>query len=359
MKKLAIVLGMMLVAAGAVFAQNDLQVLTVVNYNKSESITVKQLKSRCEVYEKQNKRTLSINEKKTVLQALVEEKLVLQAAAKAGITIPDSTIDQYFLQTMSAQIGANVTEKELNDIVMKQEGITLDALLKKQVGMNVAEYKAFLKNQLIAQQYVVQQKENDIKKVAATDEEIRNFYVGNKATFVWSDMVKLFMVIVPRGNDPDSAKNKLTSLRNNYVNKSKKVNDFINESKKETSGYQAGEIIIPVTEVAAMQIGMPYNNLVVLNKQNEGFVSDVQETPVDYRFLVIEKKYAAKMLEISDPVQPETNVTVYEFIKGNLTQQKQMLYVQQAAQEITNSLNKPEYVSNKKTGADLDALLNW
>ncbi len=359
MKKLSVVLVMMLAFAGAMFAQNDLQVLTVVNYSKSESITVKQLKARCEIYEKQMGKKLTVDEKKMVLKALVEEKLVVQAAVKAGISIPDSSIDQYFMQTMSAQVGANVTEKELNDLVMKQEGITLDALLKKQTGMNVAEYKAYLKNQLIAQQYVVTQKQEDIAKVAATDEEIRAFYAGNKTSFVWNDMVKAFMVITPKGTDPDAAKNTLTGLRNKYVGKTMTVEQFVTESRKEGSKYQAGELLLPITEAGAAGIGMSYNNLRNLNEQKEGFVSDVQETSTDFRFIVVEKKYAAKMLAISDVIQPETTVTVYNYIKDNLTQQKQLLFVQQAAQQITESLNKPEYVTAKKSGADLDALLNW
>lgn len=359
MKKLAVVFGMLL-AAGALFAQqNDLQVLTVVNYSKSESITVKQVKARCEIYEKQMGKKLSVDERKMVLESLVEEKLVIQAATKAGISIPDSTIDQYFMQQMSAQVGANVTEKELNDLVMKQQGVTLDALLKQQVGMNVAEYKAYLKNQLIAQQYVVSQKQDELQKVAATDEEIRNFYQSNKAQFVWTDMFKAFMVIVPNGKDPDAAKNRATELKNKYVNKTWTVTQFGTESKKDGADFQAGEVLVPVSESSAYGMGMPYQSLIFLNQQAAGYVSDIQSTGADYRFIVVEKKYAAKMLDISDVVQPETTVTVYDYIKSNLSQQKQMQFVQQAAQEITDSLNKPEYVTAKKTGADLDALLNW
>ena len=65
------------------------------------------------------------------------------------------------------------------------------------------------------------------------------------------------------------------------------------------------------------------------------------------------------MLAISDVVQPDTTVTVYNYILANLTQQKQMLFIQQAAQEIADSLNVPEYVEQKKTGAALDKLLEW
>jgi len=104
---------------------------------------------------------------------------------------------------------------------------------------------------------------------------------------------------------------------------------------------------------------MPYANLLKVFTQNEGYVSDLQETKDDYRFISISKKYAAKILAISDVVQPDTTVTVYDYIRGNLTQQKQMMFVQQAAQNLANDLNKPEYVEQKKTGAALDKLLDW
>ena len=65
------------------------------------------------------------------------------------------------------------------------------------------------------------------------------------------------------------------------------------------------------------------------------------------------------MLSISDIVQPETTVTVYDYIRSNLTQQKQMAYVQEAAQNLSKSLNTSDNVEMKKTGAALDKLLNW
>jgi len=260
---------------------------------------------------------------------------------------------------MSQQVGANVTEKDLNDILKKQQNITLDQLLQQQVGMNVTEYKAYLKNQLIAQQYILQQKQAELQAVAPTDEEIRTFYESNKASFVWNDMIKFFMIIVPKGDNTDAALAKATELRNKYVEKKLTAEQMTVQSRVEGSGYQAGELLLPKTNTGADSIGMSYQGLLLLFGQEEGFVTDVQETGADYRVVVVGKKYNAKMLSISDVVQPETTVTVYEYIRSNLAQQKQMLYVQQAAQEIADSLNKPEYVEEKKTGAALDKLLDW
>ncbi len=359
MKKIILVLSMLFVSTGMMFAQSDLQVLTVVKYNKPESITVKQVKTRCDTYEKQLGQKLTLEQKKQVLSALVDEKLVLQAAAKAGITIPDSTVDQYFMQAMSQSIGAVVTEKELNDLLKKEKNTTLDAELLAQTGMNVADYKAYLKNQLIAQQYVIQMKQNEIQAVSPTDAEIRGFYEGNKASFVWSDMVKLFVVGVPKGTNADAAKNKINELRNKYVDKKMTKEQLITQSQLNSSEFYANEGILPKTEAGAASIGLTYASLLYIYEMNVGYVSDVSETDEAFLFLALTDKYAAKLLGLSDIVTPDSTVTVYEYIKQNLAQTKAQSYIQQAAQTVADELRKPEYIEEKKTGAALDKLLNW
>ena len=147
MKKIISVLSILMFSTFAMFAQADLQPLAVVKLNKNESITLKQLKVRCTTYEKQINRALSVEERKQVLDTLIEETLIVQAAAKAGISVPDSSVDQYFAQSMSQSLGASVSEKELEDILKKQQGKTLDEVLLEQTGMNKADYKKHLKNE--------------------------------------------------------------------------------------------------------------------------------------------------------------------------------------------------------------------
>lgn len=359
MKKIVLSLSVLFFATVSVFAQSDLQPLAVVKLNKSESITVKQLKARVGTYEKQVGRKLTASERKEVLTTLIEEKLVIQAAQKAGIAILDSHVDQYFAQGMSQSIGQQVTEKELADVIKKSQGISLDEFLIKQVGMNVSEYKAFLKNQLMMQQYVVSQKQAEIQKVAPSDEQIRLFYESNKSSFVWNDMIKALLVIVPKGQNVEEAKQKLVSLKSSFKDKKVTAEQMALQSQQPNSGYQAGVAIIPKNEQSAVGIGMSFQNLNVVFAQEEGFISDVEETDADYRFISLIKKYNAKILSISDIVQPDTTVTVYDYIRSNLTQQLQMQYVGTAAQEISKSLNVPENVEMKKSGEALDKLLNW
>lgn len=359
MKKIALALTMLFLATGAVFAQSDLQALAIVKLNKNETITLKQVKSRCNVYEKQLKKALTLEERKMVFDTLVEEKLMVQAAQKAGVNVPDSYVDQYFIQGMSQSLGASVTEKELADYVKKTQNMTLDEFLTEQTGMNIAEYKGYLKNRVLMQQYVVQQSQAGLQKIVPTDEEIRIAYESNKSSFVWNDMVKALLVIVPKAGALDAERTKCNELLNKFKDKKITSEQIVLQSQIDGSGYQAGEILVPKNEASAAGIKMSFQNLLTFFSYDEGFVSNLEETDTDFRFIVLLKKYNAKMLSISDIVQPETTVTVYDYIRSSLTQQKQSIYVAQQTQEISKSLNTAENVELKKTGAALEKLLNW
>ncbi len=361
MKKLALGLALFLVAASAVFAQSDLQPLVVVKLNKSETITLRLLKNRVEMYQKQNGvSSFTVEQKKDILSAIIDEKLVVQAAQKAGMQITDSQVDQYFLQNVSQQVGQQVTEAQFAEIVKQQTGLSLDDFMKQQVGLNVADYKLFLKNQLLAQQYVLSQKQNEIKNVAPSDEEIRSFYELNKASFVWNDMIKLFLVIYPKdGKNNEAVKNKAEAALSDL--KAKKLTyDKIKANMEKDSSYQGGDLIVSKTAQHAQQLGISYQELIELFGRDIGYISTLNETNENFQFYAVRQKYAAKMLGLSDVVQPETTITVYDYIKTNLTQQKQSQFLMAAVQDITKSLDTPQNVDRKKTGDALDKLLsNW
>lgn len=359
MKRTVLGLAMFLVAAVA-FAQNDLQPLAVVKLNKSETITLRNLKTRVEMYQKQNgNSSFTVEQKKEILAAIIDEKLVVQAAQKAGMSITDSQVNQYFLQSMSQQVGQQVTEAQLAIIVRQQTGMSLDDFMKQQVGMNVADYKAFLKNQLLAQQYVLSQKQNEIRNVAPTDEEIREFYELNKASFVWNDMMKLFLVIVPKdGKNNAAAKSKGDSLLSDL--KAKKLTyDSIKANMANDTSYQGGDLIVSKTKEHARKLGISDKELKELFSRDVGYISNLNETADNFQFYAVRQKYGAKMLGLSDVVQPDTTFTVYKYIEQFLTQQMQSALLIAAVQDITKALDTPQNVDRKKTGDALDKLLNW
>ena len=80
MKKIIAVLSVFMLTTFAIFAQSsEMTQLAVVKLNKNEFITLKQLKTRCTAYEKSLGRALTVDERKQVLDTVIEEKLIVQA----------------------------------------------------------------------------------------------------------------------------------------------------------------------------------------------------------------------------------------------------------------------------------------
>lgn len=358
MKKLVLAATLAIsMAFGAFALSDDLQPLAVVKLNKTETITLKQLKNRVETYQKQNNiASFTVEQKKEILDAMIDEKLVVQAAQKEGMNITDTQVNQYFLQNVSQQVGRSVTEAEFSEIVKKETNLSLDDFMKQQVGMGVSDYKAYLKNQLIAQQYVIEKKKGELTKVSPTDEDIRKFYDLNKASFVQNDMVKLFLVVVPKGSNQEGAKIKAEALLNGIKNKSLSVDKIKADSGKD---YQGGDLLIGKTPQHAQQLGISYDDLLDLFKKDLNYISTLNETSTDYQFYVVRQKYAAKMLTISDLVQPETTITVYDYIKQNLTNQMQSQALVSAVQDITKGLRTPSNFEYKQKDEKLKKLLSW
>ena len=76
MKKYVLSLLIFAAAFGMAFAQSDIQPLVVIKYNKSESITVKQLKARCETYQKQMGKKLTIDDKVKIVDFIKSNNMI-------------------------------------------------------------------------------------------------------------------------------------------------------------------------------------------------------------------------------------------------------------------------------------------
>ena len=101
------------------------------------------------------------------------------------------------------------------------------------------------------------------------------------------------------------------------------------------------------------------DDLLELFTRDIGYMSKLNETETDFQFYVVRQKYAAKMLSISDLVQPETTITVYDYIKQNLTNQMQSQALIAAVQDITKGLRTPSNFEYKQKEEKLKKLLNW
>ena len=362
MKRIIIASLLVFVFCAGVFAQTDnLQVLAVVKLKGSEPITLGTLKSRVSMFEKQrNGVKLSVSEKKEVLDSIIDEKLVLQAADKAGITVTDSQVDQAFQNYLSNMAGAPVTEEQFNQMMQKQLNTTLEAFVIEQTGMSLAEYKKQLKQQLIAQNYIVSQKRNELQSLSqVSHDEITRFYNNNQTKFVQPELATLFMVLVPKGNDEAAAKKSADDLLASLKNGKLKKETMIENSKKGETKYQAGYVYAARSEGVAQQLQMTQKEFDDLFDSKLDVFSSVQDKPDQFRFYAVTKKDNTKFLTLNDIVQPNTTITVYKYIENLLALQKQNEALLQVTKDLTTELRAGGNLQINKTGDALDKLLNW
>jgi hypothetical protein len=117
-----------LVAAALVSAQTDLQSVALVTLTKTEPITVKQLKAEVQKIEAQTRKTLSIDERKQILDVMINERLALQAAERDKITVSDAEINQQLQQaraSMAQSLGRQPTDAEFESAIKQETGMDL------------------------------------------------------------------------------------------------------------------------------------------------------------------------------------------------------------------------------------------
>jgi ribonuclease I len=123
---------------------------------------------------------------------------------------------------------------------------------------------------------------------------------------------------------------------------------------------RAGDIFIERRPEYAQRLGITPEQLSQLFGQNVNYVSDVVETQSDFQFYMIRDKLPAKMLKLDEEIQPGTAVTVYEYIRDNLTAQKrQQYFALTAMREVVDALRKPENFTLAKKEDEIKKLLSW
>ena len=362
MKKILVAGLITILSITSIFAQSDLQPLATVKLHKTESITLKQLKERVKMFEKQTGQSdFTVEQKKEILNTLISETLLFQAATKAGATLTESIIEQVFIQTISSMVGAQVTEQQFIEMVKAQHNMSLDQFFEANVGMNTKEYKNNLARNAVSQQYVLQLKQAELQANAVpTDAEIRSYYDMNKANLVQTDVLEFFLVVVPKKNNAAEAKKRINEIKVDL--KSGKITEDelkLKTTNQADSEYLAGIQYMAKDATVAQQLGMDYAKLSELFTKNAGHTTDITETATDYQFFVVKDVHEAKILKLDDLVQPGTTMTVYEYIREGLSQQKLAGAAQIAVEEVVADLRKPENFTLLKTDSALNTLLDW
>ena len=351
-------------AAFTVYAQSDLQPVAIVRLTKSEPITVKQLKAEIDKLAWQDlaprlgrpptaseissaAQGLNAQQRRQILDVVINERLAIQAAERDRITVTDNEINQQINQLkaqMAQVIGRQPTEDEFAKAI------------KDETGQDMPSFRDNIRRQGIVEKYLMSKKQDQFSNIPQpTDAEIVNAYNLSKTQFVRPDTVRFSMIQVPYGSDSlakTRAKDLADRLNREIASTASKFDEAVIKGQAPNSGYQAGDGgYLPRNMQAQQAAGTEFINTAFALKQGE--VSKIIEGVQGYQIIKITETYAQKALELDDIIQPGTRMTVRQVIGNNLYEQRQQEALAKATQELVTELRAGNSFQV------MDANLNW
>lgn len=275
-----------------------------------------------------------------VLDAIIEEKLIMQGAKRDGYYVDDRNLEVIYSNQKSsieAQAGQTLTDEQFEQFVIQQVG-------------SVQEYKESLRKQATLQEYVSAKKSDILQNVKQpTDREITNYYRQNQTSFSQAYMVRVSVITFAKSGD--EAKDKETlALANDVYNQIKSgkltfekgVQIYSTDNASKSKGGDVNWLVD--NEISRQAVGDEFVERVI--ELDVGEIDGVIETPSDYTIAKVTASQDAKILSLTDPIQPDSTVTVKEYIREGLLYQNSQIAYMNAYTSLVNDL-KSEAVIKK------------
>jgi len=291
-------------------AQN--MAVATVKLEKTEPISGHQLDEMIQAIEQLEGRHLTMAEKKAVLNQLIDQVIVLQAAeSDKKVSVSDTEVEEAGIMLLLQQLsvagvlppGAVLTDKEQYRQIVEEQGISVE------------EYEESVRKQLLAEKYITLNNEEALSSISdATEEELSSEYLRRVQEFVIEDSVwfnHIFFDTSDSGPEESKAKNeKAKKVYNRLINTSATFEELvISESEDEVSKVRGG-VIGPVMvgdEVANQFYGSEF--IASIFSMEVGETSRVLKSNVGYHIVQITEKKPAQLL-------PEDDAGVRSYLEG-------------------------------------------
>jgi parvulin-like peptidyl-prolyl isomerase len=334
MRKLAAVV-LLVLLAGAAWAQILDVPVAVVRLTETANIGRRVLNEQLDLFSAQLGRELTSAEKREILDALIDDELLQQGAARANVRVTQEEITASLAgqqQQWSVLLGTALTDAQFREQVERQTGATWD------------EYLQDITNDLIKLKYVRQLRASDLTSVAPpTEAEIQAFYEEQATSFTNPAMVSFRHIYIDLRGKSDSARQdaraRMQSLRREIRNGDATF-DQISRRSLDDPEFSAADFGYLLRNDARSQalLGRPFIDQVF--GLGVGDVSDVLESNVALHIVLITDKRGARILELGDPVLPGESVTVRQQIVNYLLAQREQVALGAAVDAVVADLRE-------------------
>lgn|GEM_PF-676175 len=293
-------------------AAQDMAVATV-RLERTEPISSHKLDRIIKTIEQQQGRTLTMAEKKAVLNQLIDEVIILQAAeADSKVSVSPADIEEAGMTLLSQQLallgylppGAVLTDKQQYRQVVEEQGISVE------------EYEKTVHDQLLVERYIALNNEETFKSIPpATEEELSSEYQRRLSEFVIKDSVWFshifFDTTGSSGSEESGAKSeKAREVYNRLINTSATFEELVISESEDLDFRVRGKSVGPVMagdEVVDQLYGSEF--IASIFDLEVGEVSKVLKSNLGYHIVKITEKKPAQLL-------PEDNSEVRSYLKN-------------------------------------------
>ena len=312
--------------------------VATVKLTKLEAITAKQFRQKVEDFEQRAKNTLSLDDRKKLLDLLIGEILIKQAAAQENVTITQAELNARLEQARkSGGQGMNLN-RELSEAEFKG--------LIEQSGASWQEYLDQLQKALLQQKYVMQKKKAAFDGVGQPSEaEIVDFYESNKTVFVVPDMVRFKHVFIDTRNleaktEKEKARERAEQINLELRNGTPFDDLVVKYSDDKASRYKGGDFGYLRRDDQARKQLLGKDFFEAPFKMKVGESSGVLSSSIGFHIIKITEKIPFRLLGLEDPIPPQNTGTVRQEISAQLTMRRQAEMYQQALTDLLNDLKK-------------------
>ncbi|MHB9295435.1 SurA N-terminal domain-containing protein [Pillotina sp. SPG140] len=254
-----------------------------------------------------------------ILNGLIDEILLVQAAERDKITVSTAEIEQQIQQfraAMTVQFGRTPTDAEFLTAV------------ESEIGLDLAAFSEQIRRQILSQKYITSKRQTYSNP---SEQEILDMYNANRTTFIRPQTIKYNAII---GTTRESIQQLIAEIGKDVLKFDSALQRLVNTG---TYTIQEGALLAQTSQATQIFDQQSLNTIFSLWVHE---VSPLLSGPLGYAIIKITEVYDQKFLDLNEPVQLGNAVTVKEYIKSTLSQSTASY--EQTRRNLIDELRKDE-----------------
>lgn len=308
----------------------DVPVATV-RLVRAEVIGQREFRDKVGRLERLANRTMTVEQKRELLNVLINETLLVQAAERANVRATDAEVIN-FAKT-SARIPPNVSDQEFRRLIEQQTGSTWDNFIRE------------ARRSFLIQKFLMTRPEaSQLQNIQITEAQILEFYNENRSEFRNPDLVRVSHIFFDTKQRPRGTLEEIRTRANNALNRLKNNQATFEElvrleSDDEASKVRNGDLgfLARNDQQAIALLGRNFINE-IFELPKGALAPRVLESNTGLHIVRITDRIDQRFLGLNDPVAPLSNITVREFIRQQLQAREQSTRAQEILTRLAENL---------------------